>query len=142
MILNHEICHGLQNKSHRRIVALSCWMTLWCVWLVVVSRKHISFWECEYIRIHLNSLNLFIKQAGSMALSCVTGWDFCCISKSFFCNLHFSLPNDISFYALKISTSVLHLRLVMYYIDWQKYVSWDFDVVWFFVWFVIRYISL
>ena len=112
------------------------------VWLVVVSRKHISFWECEYIRIHLNSLNLFIKQAGSMALSCATGWDFFVVYRNHFCNLHFSLPNDISFYALKISTSVLHLRLVMYYIDWQKYVSWDFDIVWFFVWFVIRYISL
>ncbi len=139
MILNQEICHGLQNKSHRRIVALSCWMTLWCVWLVVVSRKHISFWECEYIRIHLNSLNLFIKQAGSMALSWVTGWVFVVYRNHFFCNLHFSLPNDISFYVLKISTSVLRLRLVMY---WQKYISWDFDIVWFFVWFVIRYISL
>ena len=89
------------------------------VWLVVVSRKHISFWECEYIRIHLNSLNLFIKQAGSMALSCVTGWVFV-VYRNHFCNLHFSLPNDISFYALKTLTSVLHLQLVMYYIDWQK----------------------
>ena len=141
MILNHEICHGLQNKSHRRIVALSCWMTLWCVWLVVVSRKHISFWECEYIRIHLNSLNLFIKQAGSMALSCVAGWDFLlsieiifviCI---FFAEWHFILcPKNIDF-GLASSTSYVLYRLTKI-----RFLRFRHSLI--FVWFVIRYISL